>query len=279
MTLPKSLKTPLRWIGGKSRATNTLFAHFPSSPITHFVEPFLGGGSMSIEFTRRYPSAKVSVNDLDPTVVNFWILLRDNPDDLVEAILQRKSQVNIRETFENCRTNLSMPLRADDYQTSLQYAADFFTVNKCGFSGLMTAGFSQLASEQNFSHKNISKLKSYSEHIANWNISCLPCAEFLESLDFDKDSTLVYCDPPYAKVGKDGKSLVYRNHAAFDHVHFRESLPDASCLISYDNNEVIREMYSGWSSAVFDLSYTMHSGKVYREEQKARKELVLWNYE
>ncbi|BCU98767.1 MAG: hypothetical protein CM15mV23_1480 [Eurybiavirus sp.] len=41
----KSLKTPLRYPGGKSRAVSKLFQFLPEH-ITEFREPFLGGGSL-----------------------------------------------------------------------------------------------------------------------------------------------------------------------------------------------------------------------------------------
>jgi DNA adenine methylase len=47
----KSLKTPLRYPGGKSRAVAKLCQWLPSREITEYREPFLGGGSMAIEMT------------------------------------------------------------------------------------------------------------------------------------------------------------------------------------------------------------------------------------
>ena len=48
------LKTPLRYPGGKSRAVPKLCQWLPAE-ITEYREPFLGGGSMAIEMTRRLP--------------------------------------------------------------------------------------------------------------------------------------------------------------------------------------------------------------------------------
>ena len=42
----KSLKTPLRYPGGKSRATKYLIPKMPKD-ITEYREPFLGGGSVA----------------------------------------------------------------------------------------------------------------------------------------------------------------------------------------------------------------------------------------
>ena len=47
-----NLKTPLRYPGGKSRAVPKLCQWLPAE-ITEYREPFLGGGSMAIEMTKR----------------------------------------------------------------------------------------------------------------------------------------------------------------------------------------------------------------------------------
>ncbi|BCU94227.1 MAG: hypothetical protein CM15mV4_1920 [Caudoviricetes sp.] len=61
----KSLKTPLRYPGGKSRALANLFRFLPDlSQVKEYREPFLGGGSVAIEVTKRYPNLPIWVNDL-----------------------------------------------------------------------------------------------------------------------------------------------------------------------------------------------------------------------
>ena len=62
----KQLKTPLRYPGGKSRAVKKLFGYYPynKSDYKEFREPFLGGGSFALEWTKRFPDTKVWVNVL-----------------------------------------------------------------------------------------------------------------------------------------------------------------------------------------------------------------------
>ena len=52
----KSYKTPLRYPGGKSRACKKMAGYFPDlGNYEEFREPFLGGGSVSIYITKKYP--------------------------------------------------------------------------------------------------------------------------------------------------------------------------------------------------------------------------------
>ena len=278
-SLPKSLRTPLRYPGGKSRATKTLFEFFPPD-IHEYREPFLGGGSMAIEFTRRYPDIPVIVSDFDPLVYNFWKVLRDDGkallDKLLHAKLNAKGIEGHRTLFQEARTLLSGTITNE-----LESAYAFFIVNKCGFSGLMSGGFSEQASQSNFSKNNILNLEHYTKHIQNWSIQNVDANDMLSN----HPNTLVYLDPPYAKVGKTGKSFLYGKdgdmHKSFDHERFCASVHAHSSpmLISYDNNELIKSMYSDFHSESFMHTYTLHSGKNYRAEESKRKELVLWNYE
>ena len=69
----KSYKTCLRYPGGKSRAVNKMDPYFPDlRDYTEFREPFIGGGSVAIHVTKKYPHLKVWVNDLYEPLVNFW---------------------------------------------------------------------------------------------------------------------------------------------------------------------------------------------------------------
>ena len=279
--LPKSCKTPLRYVGGKSRATKYLFDHEPTS-YGEFREPFVGGGSMAIEFTRRYPDSPVWVNDAFYELYCFWVVLRDTPEELVSVILEEKQKAGDveghRKLFDECKAFLADTSRADIFAIAWR----FWVVNKCGFSGLIASGFSAQASQSNFSEKNIKDLLHYGAHIKHWRITC---GDYSELLTGDTEAW-IYLDPPYAKVGKDGNSFVYGKnagdiHKAFNHERFCADMEhvEGYAMISYDNNPLIKSMYKDWYQSTFDLTYTMHSGKAYREDEKNRKELILRNYE
>ena len=60
----KSLKTPLRYPGGKSRACTKMDPYFPDlRDYVEFREPFLGGGSVALH---------VTINKFLGAVTNIW---------------------------------------------------------------------------------------------------------------------------------------------------------------------------------------------------------------
>ena len=89
----KSHKTPLRYPGGKSRALSKLFQFIPNlSDYNEYREPFLGGGSVAIEVSKRYPHLKMWVNDLYEPLYNFWREIQDNGEQVKNILLQLKQR-------------------------------------------------------------------------------------------------------------------------------------------------------------------------------------------
>ena len=81
----KSLKTPLRYPGGKSRACVKLAQYLPDmKQYKEFREPFLGGGSVALYMTKQYPHLDIWVNDLYEPLYNFWRELQDNGQAMSE---------------------------------------------------------------------------------------------------------------------------------------------------------------------------------------------------
>ena len=69
------------WYGGKYSHLNWLLPLLPMT--THYCEPF--GGSAAV-LINRPPAPVETYNDIDGEVANFFRMLRDQKDDLVEAI-------------------------------------------------------------------------------------------------------------------------------------------------------------------------------------------------
>ena len=277
----KSLKTPLRYPGGKSRACTKMDLYFPDlREYTEFREPFLGGGSVAIHVSKKYPHLKITVNDLYEPLMNFWTQLQQFGGDLTEKIRNYKSThpdpESAKELFLECKNRIN-----DKSLDCIERAAAFYIVNKCSFSGLTeSSSFSKQASISNFSMRGIEKLPGYSEIISHWHINQYSY-EYCFREDIHND-LFMYLDPPYDikdnLYGKNGSM-----HKGFDHDKFAEDCSQSKIdmLISYNSDQLVKDRFteSQWKAAEFDLTYTMRSVGEYMREQKERKELLLFNYE
>ena len=279
----KSLKTPLRYPGGKSRACTKMDPHFPDlREYTEFREPFLGGGSVAIHISKKYPHLKVWVNDLYEPLVNFWQVLQmfgvELKDQLLDYKLTHNDPIKARELFDNSKGIIN-----ETGKSSLDRAVAFYIVNKCSFSGLTeSSSFSSQASNSNFSVRGIEKLPEYSKIISNWTINNYSY-EYLMEKD-THDGIFMYLDPPY-----DIKDNLYGRkgsmHKGFDHDRFAADCDkyDISMLVSYNSDQLVKDRFKDWhnrwTAAEFDLTYTMRSVGEYMREQQGRKELLLFNYQ
>jgi DNA adenine methylase len=272
----KSLKTALRYPGGKSRACEKMGPYFPDlRNYDEFREPFLGGGSVAIYITKKYPNLDIWVNDLYEPLVNFWQQLQIFGNDLKDKLVDLKTANNTpelaRELFLQAKEQIN-----DQSLPSIDRAVAFYIVNKCSFSGLTeSSSFSQQASQNNFSLRGIEKLPAYSKLIENWRITNYSY-DYL--MDGNKDA-FMYLDPPY-----DIKDNLYGRkgsmHKGFDHDKFAADC-DANHmdqLVSYNSDQLVKDRFKNWNAAEFDLTYTMRSVGEYMREQKQRKELLLFNY-
>lgn len=275
----KSLKTPLRYPGGKSRALTKLFQYIPDlKDYTDYHEPFLGGGSVALEVTKRYPLLNIWVNDLYEPLYNFWKELQNNGEEIKNILLQLKQRHPDHGSAKQLFLDAKKYLEKDVKETErIHRAVSFFVVNKCSFSGLTeSSSFSKQASDSNFSLAGIERLGEYQKLIRNWKITNLSY-EYLLS---DVKETFIYLDPPY-EIGSNLYGRKGSMHKGFDHDKFaldcdRHISPQ---LVSYNSSQLIRDRFYGWTTAEFSHTYTMRSVGSYNTDQASRKELVLLNYE
>jgi len=280
----KSLKTPLRYPGGKSRALSKLLQYVPDlKGYKEYREPFLGGGSVALEISKRYRHLDVWVNDLYEPLYNFWRVLQDDGKRLQDILTELKRShpepVSAKKLFLDAKDYLENPpgVIFPENTDYIWRAVSFYIVNKCSFSGLTeSSSFSKQASESNFSLNGISKLYDYSVLIGNWKITNLSYEQLLT----DDKECFTYLDPPY-EIGSNLYGKRGSMHRSFDHDTFATDCDRfvGPQLVSYNSSQIIRDRFEDWKISEFAHTYTMRSVGCYNTDQASRKELVLLNYE
>jgi DNA adenine methylase Dam len=272
----KSLKTPLRYPGGKSRAVTKMGQYLPDlREYKEFREPFLGGGSVAIYLSKMYPNLNIWVNDLYEPLVNFWLSIQNNGEQLYTDLRDLKEKHPNRDSAREL-FNESKEIINDGERNNQERAVAFYIVNKCSFSGLTeSSSFSAQASESNFSMRGIERLTGYQEIISDWKITNTTYEDLLTSWQ----DAFIYLDPPY-----DIKDNLYGRkgamHKRFDHDKFAKDCDrhTADMMVSYNSSQLVKDRFKDWTAAEFDLTYTMRSVGEYMRDQQQRKELLLLNY-
>ncbi|MDE0118847.1 MAG: DNA adenine methylase [Bdellovibrionales bacterium] len=196
---------PFGWYGGKFSHLDWLLPLLPKCH--HYCEPFAGSGAVLLN---RTPSMIETYNDLDGEVVNFFNILRNNKEQLIEAIGLTPFS---REEFAKA-------CKLDPNLTSFERARRFYVRARQVRTGLaQKASLGRWANCKNTSRRGMSgvisrwlggvtALPEIAERLLRVQIENRPAIEVIRL--YDSPKTLFYCDPPYIHSTR-GDSRSYSN--------------------------------------------------------------------
>lgn len=203
---------PFGWYGGKFSHLDWILPLLP--PCHHYCEPFAGSAAVLLN---RAPSPVETYNDLDGEVVNFFRVLRDERERLVQAIGLTPFS---REEF-------ALACTLDPSLTPLERARRFYVRARQVRTGLnQTASLGRWANCKNTSRAGMSgvisrwlggveALPEIAERLLRVQIENRPALDVIRL--YDSPETLFYCDPPYVH-GTRGDAKAYR-HEMTDQQH------------------------------------------------------------
>lgn len=263
------IKSPLRYPGGKSRAVKLISTLIPE--FDEFREPFLGGGSVFVCAKQRFPNKRFWINDLYFELFKFWEMAQKDADALARKIREWKNRFPVgKELYKFLNENLA------DFN-DLETGAAFFIYNRITFSGTsLSGGFSQGAFEGRFTESSIERLRQFARLLDGVKITNF---DYEELIDRKGENVFIYLDPPYYSATK--SALYGKNgdlHKTFDHRKFAESLKNCphKWLITYDNSDFVKDLFSFAHIIPFDLKYGMRN--VTENSDQNGKELFISNY-
>lgn len=257
------------WYGGKFSHLDWLLPLLPQT--THYCEPF--GGSAAV-LINRPPSPVETYNDLDGEVANFFRVLRDQKDALIEAVGLTPFS---REEFERA---IADPVQG---LSDLERARRFYVRAR-----QVRTGLAQTASSGRWAHCLLTSRAGMAGAVSRWlgAVEDLPAiAQRLLRVQIEHDTatnvirrydspeTLFYCDPPYPHDSRgDAKAYKYEMTDA-DHRELAAVLHHVQgkvALSSY-HSRLMDSLFSDWD-CIEAPEKTIHSTKQQRTE-------VLWvNY-
>jgi DNA adenine methylase len=261
-------KIAFGWYGGKYNHLNWLLPLLPQ--VTHYCEPF--GGSAAVLLNRE-PAPVETYNDLDGEVVNFFRVLREQKDALIEAIgLTPFSREEFEEAIENHavsdleRARLFF-VRARQVRTGLAQTAssgrwaNCLLTSRAGMAGAVSRWLG-----------SVEGLPEIAMRLLRVQIENAPAIEVIKR--YDSEETLFYCDPPYPHETRgDSKAYGYEM-TNDDHRVLADVLRNVKgkvALSSY-HSKLMNELYEGWT-CIEAPPKIAHSIKEMRTE-------VLWvNYD
>jgi DNA adenine methylase len=257
------------WYGGKYSHLDWLLPLLPQT--THFCEPF--GGSAAVLINRQ-PSPVETYNDLHADVVNFFRVLREQKDKLIEAIgLTPFSRAEFEMAINGKTESVS----------DLERARRFYILAR-----QVRTGLAQKASSGRWAHCLLTSRAGMAGAVSRWlgavedlphiaqrllrvQIENAPAIEVIKR--YDSEETLFYCDPPYPHDSR-GDSNAYANEMTnYQHRELAEVLRSVKGKVALSGYhcKLMDELYGDWQS-LEAKEKPCHSVKTMRKE-------VLWiNY-
>lgn len=293
----RTLSSPIRYPGGKSRANKILKPTYDivAGRYKEYREPFIGGGSVAIFHYNTYwastPESErpsVWINDLYVPVYSFWWTLQNQVDRMVDTLLTIRGKYSdgfaMKDPFMESVDVVSKYTNPSDIKTDddrFEAAYHYYILNRCCRSG-MTNVFSEWSSRPkvNFSVDKIKGLRDFSKVTRGWRITNLDYSELTNS---PGDNVFIFLDPPYllgklsTLYGTDGEM-----HEGFPHDKFLKDMDTCQhkWLITYNACETLVNWYSKYNPRIWLLRYSMQQFK--KEDgtkmTKKKEELLISNF-
>jgi DNA adenine methylase len=261
---------PFGWYGGKFSHLAWLLPLLPECH--HYCEPFSGSAAILLN---RAPSPVETYNDLDGEVCNFFRVLRDDRQKLIESIGLTPFS---REEF-------AIACELDSQLSPLERARRFYVRARQVRTGLaQRASLGRWANCKNTSRSGMSgvisrwlggvtALPEIAERLLRVQIENRPALDVIRL--YDSKETLFYCDPPYVHETRGDAKAYGHEMADEDHVALAETLNSAAAMIAVSNYDckLMNDLYRPprWTKIVAPEK-TNHATKGKRSE-------VLWvNY-
>ena len=251
----------LNYPGAKWGMAKEIVALIP--PHRSYVEPFFGSGAVLFN---KPPSAIETVNDIDGDIVNFFKVLREQPEKLAAFIAMTPYS---RAVFDDAHENRG----SSDFERAYKFAIrskmghGFKTYQKTGFKIDVHARENSYA--VNCWNRLPGDLLDAAGRLKSVQIENRPALELIQK--FNYSNVLIYADPPYLLNTRGGKQYRYEMTEQ-DHLDLLDGLKQhkGSVILSGYPSDMYDHELSGWSR-VYRKSYNQNA---------AQRTEVLWcNFE
>ncbi len=262
--------SPLRYPGGKGKLARFIKAIIAENSLQDgtYIEPFAGGAGIACELLIENYVREIHINDLSPSIHCFWASAlgetRQFCDDIRSIELSVKEWDRQKLIFETERK------RANPDKYSLGFAT--FYLNRTNRSGILNGGIiggrnqsSEWGIDARFNREDlIEKIMltaSMRDRIKVTSLDALKLVETIRGRECFR--TLMYLDPPYYEKGR---QLYLDYYKGSDHQKLAEAVQVSeqpfSWIVSYDNVQPIKDLYSESRHFEYNIHYSAGSASV-----------------
>jgi DNA adenine methylase len=252
-------KSPLAWLGGKSRLADRIVDLMPAH--TTYCEVFAGAAWVLF----KKPESKVEIiNDINRDLITLYRCVQHHLPELVQ---QFRWMLVAREEFDRFMRTPA------DTLTDIQRAARFFYLAKTAFGAKVskpTFGIAATAPPRLNLLRIEEDLSEAHVRLARVFVECKPFDHVIAR--FDKPRTLFYIDPPYWGGEKDyGAGIFGRDD--FQRLATQLEGIKGQFILSINDVPAIRETFANFNQAKVATRYSISA-----KENQEVGELLITNF-
>ncbi len=249
------MTTILKWAGGKRSLTPAIVATFPPDYAERrYHEPFLGGGAVFFTINPKGGT----VNDVNPRLVNFYRVVRDDPAALIaeasKHLYEKETYYRIRDRFNGGGLD------------AVEEAALLLYLNKTGYNGLYRVNSRGLFNVPFGTYKNPRIVPEGDIYAASELLRRveLRCEDFSYLLKEAREGDLVYLDPPYEPLSRTSNFNTY-NPTGFPWSEQERlagivrELDTRGVLFTLSNSEPVKRLYTGFRVRVVHANRSINT--------------------
>jgi DNA adenine methylase len=231
----KITSPPLRYPGGKWRIASWIIAQFP--PHVCYVEPFCGGAAVLFA---KQPSTYEVINDLDNDVINFFEVLRRQPDELMRLLsLTPFARAEYELSYEKSNDPLENARRF--YVRCRQSWGYLGAQSGWRYQKTLARG-KRLQDEWN----DLDGLYAAADRLKNVFIEHDDALKIIAR--YDAPGTLFYVDPPYVGTSRSRQNHYVHEFSDLAHCELAGMLNHVagSVILSGYPSQLYDDLYPGW---------------------------------
>lgn len=250
-------RSPLRYPGGKTWLIPHI-RHWLAAPRPLLVEPFVGGGIVSLTAVMEGLADRALMVDLDRDVAAFWRAVLMHGDELADRVL--KFPVS-RPAIEELERRIP--------ETVLDHGFRTLVLNRTRRGGVLAPGAALTRSGEN---GNGVASRWYPQTLADRLAQIVAHADRLTFCEGDGlavleltagiDGVRLFVDPPYTGAGSKRAGARLYAHNAVCHRRIFEALSDSGCdfLMTYDCSPEILDLVAehGFEAVTVAMKNTHH---------------------
>lgn len=256
--------SPFPYVGGKSELAPQIVDLLPDHHC--YVEPFAGSASVLV----NKPRANVEVlNDLDGDIVQFFETVRDRDEELREFV---RDVPYSRELFDEWGDEYYAGHRPED---PVERAGRWVFLRYAAFGGKYgrKSGFKRASVKNHTPPSKVWKkvpqrINDLRDRLRGVDIECRDAFDVIE--DYDSETTIFYCDPPYVEAQSD-----YYAGEAVNHAELEAALRDTEGFAIVSYAELPKAFEDGWEVVPFDYSNRARRGATGEWNEDAVERLCL----